>query len=156
MGASRVRISKDKASLVKALAEAKDNNGPFQTYSDVIVFAAALGAKQKKRVPLGEISKKEPAPIGLEVFATRGYDMVIKLLAIIDTQDKKILSDYDEKMEEKRIEIFEEYANGGLEILQEEFRGAVDYTERLLLMLITERQKQDEPETEFDLTRFLI
>ncbi|MGB7439572.1 MAG: DNA phosphorothioation-associated protein 4, partial [Coleofasciculaceae cyanobacterium] len=57
--------------------------------------------------------------------------------------------------EEKRQQIFEEYANGGLEILRDELRGAVDYTERLLLILSSERFKQESPEDDFDLSLFL-
>jgi dnd system-associated protein 4 len=155
MSGNRIRISKDKADLVKALMIANDTTGPFQTYADIVTFAAALGAKRKKRVPLGEIAKKEPGPIALEIFVSRGYELAIKLLAIAETKDTQILSPNDVDAEENRIQIFEEYANGGLEILQEELRGAVDYTERLLLMLISEREKQEQPEGEFDLSRFL-
>jgi dnd system-associated protein 4 len=132
-----------------------NNTSPFQTYADILVFAAALGAKRKKRVTLGTISQKEPAPISLEVFASRGYDAMIRLLAIAETQEPKILSSYDINAEEERVLIFEEYANGGLEILREELKGAVDYTDRLLLILSAERFNEETPEEEFDLSRFL-
>ena len=155
MGANRIRVAKDKAALVKALTASDGTTGPFQTYADVMVFAAALGAKRKKRVSLGAISNKEPAPISLEVFVSRGYELVIKLLAIIETKDAKILSHFDEISDEKRIQIFEEYANGGLEILRDELRGAVDYTERIVLILSTERFKKKSPQDGFDLSRFL-
>ena len=151
----RIRVAKDKAELVKALTSADGATGPFQTYADVIVFAAALGAKHNKRVPLGEISKREPSPIPQEQFIVRGYDTVINLLAINETQDIKVLSLLEEKSYEKRNYIFEEYANGGLEILQTEFRGAVDYSERLLLILSSERVQQEKQEMEFDLSKFL-
>ncbi|HEY9607229.1 MAG TPA: DNA phosphorothioation-associated protein 4 [Allocoleopsis sp.] len=155
MGANRIRVAKDKADLVKSLVVSDQTTGPFPTYADVMVFAAALGAKRKKRSPLGSISTKEPGPIALEVFASRGYDLMLKLLAIADTKDAKILSLFDEKSEEKRIHIFEEYANGGLEILRDELRGAVDYSERLLLILSDERFKKEVPQESFDLRRFL-
>ncbi|HEY9854047.1 MAG TPA: DNA phosphorothioation-associated protein 4 [Leptolyngbyaceae cyanobacterium] len=155
MGASKIKIAKDKADLVKALSFSKETTGPFQTYADVMVFAAALGARRKKRVPLGEISKRDPLPIGIEIFISRGYDTTIKLLAIAETKDINIISPHDENSEEQRIAIFEEYANGGLEILQEELRGAVDYSERLLLILVSERSKQNRIEGEFDLSSFL-
>lgn len=155
MGTNRIRVAKDKADLVKALVASDNTTGPFQTYADVMVFAAALGAKRKKRSPLGVISTKEPAPIALEIFVSRGYDRVLKLLAIAETKDVKILSLLDEASEEKRIHIFEEYANGGLEILRDELRGAVDYSERLLLILNTERFKKESPQGDFDLSRFL-
>ncbi|MCX7592920.1 MAG: DNA phosphorothioation-associated protein 4 [Fischerella sp.] len=151
----RIRVAKDKAELVKALTSADGGTGPFQTFADVIVFAAALGAKHKKRVPLGEISKREPAPIRLEYFASMGHDWVIKLLGITETKDVKILSLNQEEHEAKRNHIFEEYANGGLEILQSELRGAVDYSERILLLLSYERINTEQQDEEFDLSRFL-
>ena len=154
MGASRIRIAKNKADLVKALVDGDETTGPFQTYADVMVFAASLGARKKKRLPLGEVAR-EPAPIDVNIFINRGYDCVIKLLAVTEIKDLKVLSPVDIEAEEIRVQIFEEYANGGLEILREEFRGAVDYTERLLLVMVEERQKDVEPVEDFDLSRFL-
>ncbi|MEC4819877.1 MAG: DNA phosphorothioation-associated protein 4 [Scytonema sp. PMC 1069.18] len=151
----RIRVAKDKADLVKALTSGDGETGPFQTYADVIVFAAALGAKHKRRVSLGEISKREPSPIRLEYFSSMGHDRVIKLLGLTETKDIKILSPNEEEYEQQRNQIFEEYANGGLEILQNELRGAVDYTERILLILSSERNKLEQPEEEFDLSKFL-
>ncbi|MBD2356268.1 DNA phosphorothioation-associated protein 4 [Tolypothrix sp. FACHB-123] len=152
----RIRVAKDKAELVKALTSSDGETGPFQTFADVVVFAAALGVKHKKRVPLGEISKREPSPIRVEYFASVGNDVVIKLLGITETQDINILSAYEEEYETQRNHIFEEYANGGLEILQNELRGAVDYSERILLFLSYQRNQQEEQEEEFDLSKFLF
>lgn len=151
----RIRVAKDKAELVKALTSSDGETGPFQTFADVIVFAAALGVKHKKRVPLGEISKREPSPIPQEQFMVRGYDTVINLIAIIETQDINVLSFHDGNNNEQRNLLFEEYANGGLEILQAEFRGAVDYSERILLLLSMQRDNTEPVEEEFDLSRFL-
>ncbi|BAZ50836.1 hypothetical protein NIES4103_34540 [Nostoc sp. NIES-4103] len=151
----RIRVAKDKADLVKALTSSDGGTGPFQTFADVIVFAAALGAKHQKRVPLGEISKREPSPIRLEYFASVGNDIVIKLLGMTETQDIKILSLNEDEYDTQRNQIFEEYANGGLEILQNELRGAVDYSERILLFLSYERMNEEKQDEEFDLTKFL-
>ncbi|MDZ8110487.1 MAG: DNA phosphorothioation-associated protein 4 [Nostoc sp. DedQUE12a] len=150
----RIRVAKDKAQLVKDLTSSDGGTGPFQTFADVIVFAAGLGAKHKKRVPLGEISKREPSPIPQEQFIVRGYDTVINLLAIIETQDIKILAFNEVNNNEIRNHIFEEYANGGFEILQVELRGAVDYSERLLLFLNSEIF-QENYDGEFDLSKFI-
>lgn len=155
MAANRIRVAKDKAELVKELVASKDTTGPFQTYVEVMVFAAALGVRYKKRVPLGETTKREPSPIPQENFASLGYELIIKLLGINETQDIQIISSIEEKYEDQRTQIFEEYANGGLEILQNELRGSVDYLERILLFLISERENQEQPEEEFDLSRFL-
>jgi dnd system-associated protein 4 len=51
--------------------------------------------------------------------------------------------------------ILEQAANGGLELLAEQLRGAVDYSDRLLLILNQERFPTPQPATDFDLTRFL-
>ncbi|PSF38351.1 DNA phosphorothioation-associated protein 4 [Aphanothece hegewaldii CCALA 016] len=154
MSIHRVRIAKDKAEFVQSLVDFNGNYGPFQTYADAIAFAAALGMNAKKRVALGMVAK-EPAPINLEIFISRGYDSLVKLLAVAATQDLSILSVYDAIAEAQRVEIFEEYANGGLEQLQEELKGSVDYTERLLLMLNTERLKEQISDSDFDLGKFL-
>ncbi|MEM9539855.1 MAG: DNA phosphorothioation-associated protein 4 [Cyanobacteria bacterium P01_E01_bin.42] len=150
----RIRVAKDKSEFVQSLVLGRDRDGTFQTYADLLVFAAMLGVKAEKRVPV-EATSKEPAPVGLDIFISRGYDRIIKLVAIVKTGDPAILSAYNPHSEEERMRIFEEYANGGLEILQEELRGAVDYTERLLLLLNAERFSEDVPTGEFDLTQFL-
>lgn len=155
MSINKIRVAKDKATLVQSLVSTNQKTSPFQTYVEVMVFAASLGAKRKKKVPLGEISKREPGPIEQEYFATKGYDTLIKLLAIAETKNVDILSLNNEEYDDKRTQIFEEYANGGLEILQEELRGAVDYSDRLLLFLSFEHSNNENREAEFDLTRFL-
>lgn len=152
---NRIKTAKDKADLVKALTASNETTGLFQTYADVLIFAAALGLKHKKRVPLRDISKREPAPIPQEQFLLRGYDIVINLLAIDDVKDIKILSINNEEYGNERLHLFEEYANGGLEILREELRGVVDFSERILLLLSYERFKTQLPEESFDLSRFL-
>jgi dnd system-associated protein 4 len=151
MAENRIRVAKDKATSLMA---SDDNNSPFQTYADIILFAAVLGAKQQQRVTLGEISKKEPGPISSEVFIARGYDAVMKLIAIAATENINVISPDRSEFEQQRIQIFEEYANGGLEILQQELRGAVDYTERILLMLSTPFT-ETATSAEFDLSKFL-
>jgi dnd system-associated protein 4 len=155
--AGRIRVAKDKADLVKALASSDSGMGIFQTFADVVLFAAAVGAKFKKRVPLTEISRKEPSPIRLEYFTSMGNDLLIQLLAVVETDDIKVLSHYEEAAEIQRNHIFEEYANGGLEILLHELRGTVDslYLDRILLFLGHQRTNEHQEDQEFDLSRFL-
>lgn len=154
--AIRIKIPLDKSSLVQSLIFSQDNpQGIFSTYADLIAFAASLGKKYHLRIPLGAIAK-EPSPISIEVFHSRGYDSLFKLLAITETNNPQIISNFDEKQEEERIKIFEEYAHGGLVTLEEKLKGAVDYPERILLILSTESHYSPEtPATNFDLTRFL-
>jgi dnd system-associated protein 4 len=155
MSESRIRVARDKAELVQSLIAVTDNNSPFQTYADVILFAAVLGRNRQNRVQLGEISKKEPGPISLEIFIARGYDPTIKLIAIATTDNINAISPDRGDFEQQRIHIFEEYANGGLEILQQELCGTVDYTEKILLMLSAPKIDRETNHSEFDLSRFL-
>ena len=155
MALPRIKVAKDKSELVKKLLDTKGSTGTFQTYADVVAFAASFGAKCQHRLPIKEVSHNEPAPISLEIFISRGYDNLIKLIAVVETQDISILATQDSEAEEARVKIFEEYANGGLERLRNELRGAVDYTERLLLVMGAERFKEDTTDEEFDLSRFL-
>lgn len=143
-----IRISKDKADLLQDLVE--ETTSPFETYADIIVFAASLGYKRKKSLPLGGFAKK-PEPIRQSTFYNRGYDTVINLLAISHTKDPKILASDEESVSEK-LRIFEEYANGGLEILQDKIKGSVDYLETILLLLASERNSSQIGDEEFDLS----
>jgi dnd system-associated protein 4 len=143
MSENRIRVARDKAELVKSLIGSTENNSPFQTYADVILFAAVLGAKNKQRTPLGEISKKEPGPISIEIFIARGYDPVMKLIAIAATENINVIAPDRSDVEQQRIQIFEEYANGGLDLLDRELCGAVDYTERILLMLSVDAARRE-------------
>lgn len=156
MAANRIKIAQDKAELVKSLLASKETPGLFQTYVEVMIFAAALGVKYKKSVPLRDTTKRDPSPIPQENFASLGYDKIIKLLGIVETNDIQILASREDEYEDKRTQIFEEYANGGLEILQTELRGVVDYEIQFLLILRKAIDyKENNIEGEFNLTRFL-
>jgi dnd system-associated protein 4 len=99
----RIKVAKDKAKLVKALRAGDDSTGLFQTYYEVLVFAAALGAKRGKFVPIkeGDFSK-EIDPIRQEQFASKGYDQVINLLAVMHDKNPKVLGNTQDD-EEKRV-----------------------------------------------------
>lgn len=131
-----VRVVKGKTELVKLLIGSTDNS-PFQIYADALLFAAVVGARQDRWIPLDKISKTEPEPISIEIFVTRGYDPVMKSIAIAATENINVNSLDLADFEHQRISIFEEYANGGLDLLARELCGAVDYTERISLMIST-------------------
>lgn len=147
----RIRIAKDKVDFVKQLLIDEDGKGLFKYQVDVLAFAAVLGANRRHKMPLGETVKD---PIRQDIFNRQGYDTLFNLLAIFNTNDPKVLSDTDE-MDDRRATIFEEYANGGLEILREEVKGSVDYIDEILLMIADLRKKLKGEEEEFDLGRIL-
>ena len=151
----RIRVSQDKAELLQNLLCSVDNpQGVFTTYADIMVFAASLGKKYHQKIPLQTIAK-EPNPISIEVFNSRGYQPLLNLLALLETNNLETISPHNINSEVEIITIFEEYANGGLTKLAEKLQGAIDYSERILLILTQEMQPTNNHATEFDLSRFL-
>lgn len=153
MGDARIKVASDKAELVQSLRAADDNTSPFQSYADVLVFAAALGMHSQTRRPIQEYSRKID-PIRQDIFYGKGYDQVINLLSVADTNDPRVVANSDEA-EVKRIQLFEEYANAGLEILSQKLQGFTNYTDCFLLLLDEIAETNQNPNNEFDLTDFL-
>ncbi|HEY9626520.1 MAG TPA: DNA phosphorothioation-associated protein 4 [Coleofasciculaceae cyanobacterium] len=147
MPLARVQISQDKAEFVKALRAKEDGTGLFLTYADILTFAAVLGFQQKRKVPLGKYSRKDPDAVLQEQFRDRS---IIDLIAVAEMHDSKILT-ADQDTDLKRVEIFQEYANGGLELLSKELYGIKQPLERMLLILYSERHRQTSDTEEFDL-----
>ncbi|TVQ09965.1 MAG: DNA phosphorothioation-associated protein 4 [Leptolyngbya sp. DLM2.Bin27] len=127
----RIKVAKDKAKLVKALRAGEGSTGPFQTYADVVTFAAAFGFSKKNRVPFEQASRRDPDPIPRDQFKNRG---LMDLIAIAETKNPNILSSGDEQVQEK-ARIFEEYANGGFELLESHFGGVGDISKQILLFV---------------------
>jgi len=150
MSDKRIRIPKDKEHIIDRLLKGENDKGVFNLKADVMIFAASIGYKNNHKIPFSETME----PIRQEVFESHGYDTVINLLAIGSTKDPKVLMNSDEA-EQTRLSLFEEYANGGLEILSEELRGTVNILEHILLMMKTENSTETESEDEFILSRFL-
>lgn len=148
----RIKVAKDKAKLVKALRAGEGSTGPFQTFYEVIAFAAALGIQKGKFVPFEEKdASREIDPIRQEQFASKGYDRIIDLISLIHERNLKNLTDNIEH-ETKRISMFEAYANGGLEILKDIVRGSDDISNQILLLISSVKNKSSFEEDDLDLS----
>lgn len=146
----RVRIPKDKESLILTLQKTDNDKGIFNTRADIITFAGALGYSRHRRIPFTDSLE----PIRQDVFISRKYDTVINLLAIGETKDPKILMNTDQA-DQERIKIFEEYANGGLQILIEELKGTVNTLDHFLLMIKNEKEQRNNAGQNNVLSNFL-
>lgn len=154
MADRRIRMAKDKVDLVRHLTASENENGPFRHLVDVLSFAAALGYAREIRIPLTEPAKS-PDPIRQSVFQSHGYDTVLNLLAAAHTSDPAVLANNDE-MEDVRATVFEEYANGGLELLQTELKGSTDVLQSVLLIIAKERMDTHEGGGEgFDISQLM-
>lgn len=111
----RIRPAKDKEELIQRLLS---DEGPFSTRWEILVFAAALGWSRERRDPL----EKPGEGIRYALFAN--YPTVAALIdslgVLTSPSDASIMS--DDRLGE-RIAIFEEYANGGLAIIQGELNA---------------------------------
>ncbi len=148
----RIKVAKDKAKLVKALRAGDGSTGPFQTFYEVLAFAAALGIQKGRFVPFEEKdASREIDPIRQEQFASKGYDRIIDLISLVHERNPKNLVDNAE-YEAKRISIFEAYANGGLEILEDIVQGSSDVSQQILLLITSAKNQSVTKEDDLDLS----
>ncbi len=138
MATDRVFTSKEKADLFIKLSKTKQKNRDwiFDNNKDLFLFAASLGYKDNKRRPLA----KRDGEIPLSVFQ-RSKDNLdfIDLIALGDTGDVYILDWDDEEIVDKKLTIAEEYANRGLEIIEEKlFNNNTDVYDNLLQLINSE------------------
>lgn len=148
----RITYAKDKADTIRRLQNVDESTGPFGLIADVLVFAAALGLRKGRRSPLSEPLAE---PIRQSVFDRQGYDTMMNLIALHADPRPDVLADSDEAVN-ARARAFEEFANGGLEILEEEIRGARDVLETIVLLVSAERQPAGSEDTDpFDLTKLI-
>jgi dnd system-associated protein 4 len=103
----RVRRPRDKDELLTTLVE----EGPFTTFREALVFASALGVAAQRRVPFDQTSE----PIPWEVFGNTAAP-TMDMIAAVTSDEIDILA--DDRIDD-RLTIFEEYANGGLEVIRE-------------------------------------
>lgn len=109
LGSSRrVRRPKDKEALMASLTQGPDS--VFDNYVELMCFCACLGYSRKNSKPFDATAE----PIAWSVFESRGKDAVVNLVAAVASVDFDIVAP-DHFV--KKLDIFESFANGGLEIL---------------------------------------
>lgn len=103
--------------MVKRLTSEKPHGKDctlFPTIRELLCFAALLGYSQERRIPLDP--KEGVEDVSYQQFERNDSDVLIFLIAIAESKNTDILRD---GQEHKCAEIFEEYANGGLQIIRE-------------------------------------
>jgi dnd system-associated protein 4 len=141
-GQRRLNRPKDKDDLLQRLVD----QGPFRELRDVLVFAAALGWHEQRRIPLA--SRGEP--IRWEVATNRrGTEALVNMIAASASGDPEILS--DDRFDD-RLAIFEEYANGGLELLGALLAAEPRPTVDIVLELVQKVLRADQAEEPVNLS----
>lgn len=140
---ARVRRSSEKEDL---LASIVDGN-PFQSIATALTFAAALGYAQGRRVPLAKV---DPGTnIRWEIFQQVDGAVLAGMIAAGATDEVAIVA--PDRVED-RILFFEEYANGGLEVLSEEIAARGARTPREVVLDLVLEAETASPSGELDLS----
>ncbi|WP_300578813.1 DNA phosphorothioation-associated protein 4 [uncultured Nocardioides sp.] len=123
----------------EALMQELQNDAQFPTYRDILLFAAAVGFRHDRRVPF---STAAGDPIRYETLTTPTFSeaLVNMIAANVVTDDPEIM---DGTRIEERIRIFEEYANGGLEYIQEQVNVRHQPAALVVIDLVTEAFADD-------------
>jgi dnd system-associated protein 4 len=110
------------------------SDAKFPTYRDILLFAAAVGFRMDRRVAF---SASSGDPIRYETLLAPAFsDTLINMISAgVVADDPEIM---DATRIEERIKIFEEYANGGLEYLQEQVNTRHQPVDLVVLDLVTE------------------
>ncbi|WP_419883520.1 DNA phosphorothioation-associated protein 4 [Peribacillus sp. B-H-3] len=111
MSKRRIKRPKDQEERYKKLIDSEEF-GIFSTYKDIFMAAGTIGFMEQKRTKF--TSSAEGIP--WSVFTLETDETIIDAIALTQTGDIAILSD-DPETFDKKIQIFEEYAAGGFEIL---------------------------------------
>ena len=108
--ARRVRRPKDKEELMTRLSQGADS--VFETYVELLCFAACLGFSRNASLQFESSAEAVP----WHIFENRGKDSVVNLIAAVASEDFGIVG--PDRFKDK-LTVFENYANGGLEILSQ-------------------------------------
>jgi len=122
--AIRLRKSTEYEQYFQALGNIPDTKF-FDSMKDVFMFACTLGFKHNRKLPF---AAQGGEPIRLSVFDLEDEN-IFNVIALSHTNDISILLE-DEECQDKKYKIMEEFANGGMSIMVENFcKPVVDESE---------------------------
>lgn len=129
IGDVRVRRPQQHEAL---LIELRDE-AAFATFRDILLFAAAVGAHVQRRVAFTSSGE----PIRYETLKEPMFsETLISMIAANEVADDPEIMDGARTGE--RVRIFEEYANGGLEYIQEQVNMRHEPANLVVIGLVTE------------------
>lgn len=116
-GMKRIQRASDKEEIIKSLMA--DHIGIFKEIWRLLLFAAQVGIKNSRRDPLNSVDSGKG--IDQTTFGNcPAWPGVLYLMSLVESESTNALSGSGEA-EDQRILIFQEYANGGLSILEDFF-----------------------------------
>jgi dnd system-associated protein 4 len=126
---NRSRVHEDMVQRLSMIKLPGADRTLFPTIRELLCFAALLGYSEGRRVPLDRAAGVED--VSYQQFERGDAEDLIYLLALAETKDPEVLKDGEEG---RCAEIFEEYANGGLQVLRDVLlRTGGEYPDRDIL-----------------------
>lgn len=117
-GLKRIHRASDKEEIIKALTS--EQVGVFREIWKLLLFAAQVGLSNQKREPLLSVDSGKGIDQG--TFGNcSSWPGVAYLISLVETENSESLSGSSDA-EDNRIILFQEYANGGLSVLQDFFK----------------------------------
>jgi dnd system-associated protein 4 len=136
-GMKRIQRANDKEEIIKSLLS--DQVGVFKEIWKLLLFAAQVGMRNDKRLPLKGVDAGKG--VDQSTFGNcPAWPGLLYLMALAETQNSNCLSGSAEA-EDDRVSVFQEYANGGLEITREFFSGRPLDLDGLLAFIETQREE---------------
>ncbi|ABQ26657.1 DNA phosphorothioation-associated protein 4 [Geotalea uraniireducens] len=136
-GMKRIQRANDKEEIIKTLMS--DQVGVFKEIWKLLLFAAQVGMRNDKRLPLKAVDAGKG--IDQSTFGNcPAWPGVLYLMTLAETQNSNCLSGSAEA-EDDRVSVFQEYANGGLEILRDFFTGRPLDLDGLLAFIETQKEE---------------
>jgi dnd system-associated protein 4 len=129
-----VRRPRQFEEMLKKLCQ--DEHRIFATYKEAIVFAACLGFNEGRRVAFDKTSE----PIRLDIFRGDYDEAIMRCIGLAETRDPNIMGS---ARQDECLRIFEEYACGGLEILEADVYRAPGGWDQHLLSLVVKQNKTE-------------
>ncbi|BDB59774.1 DNA phosphorothioation-associated protein 4 [Rhodococcus sp. RDE2] len=123
----------------------------FPAFRDILLFAAAVGFTQGRRVPFTAVAGD---PIRYDTLVGPSFaDTLVSMIAANEVgNDPEIM---DNSRLQERVTIFEEYANGGLEYIQEIVNTRKQPLGLIVFELVTSALTNDRPPTDIDVEDLL-
>ena len=138
-----VRRPREFDEMLRLLCQSEDS--VFDSYKDALVFSACLGFSQGRRTAFDKSSE----PIGAHIFRGEFDLSLIHCLGIATTGDPSIMSG---DREAERVQIFEEYACGGLEVISREIMNSPEGIEIAIERLVTSAYSKEKTSILEDIT----
>jgi len=147
-GAKRIHRSKDKEQIISALMS--DQVGVFKEIWRLLLFAAQLGYQAKRRETLAAVDTGKG--IDQTTFGNcPSWPGVTHLMGLVENDSSDVLQGTPEA-EDERLTIFQEYANGGLALIEEQFDGRMIDIDGLLDMINRNMTNRSDQRPDLDLS----